>query len=112
MSKSLREILLNYDGNWILGDKVHVKGRKNGKVVFNGYYKINGTIETNYSRLSIDWPEIGVLPVEYQDHYGSSSNKYPVEIEYFEEEDIVHLSGKYQGDPYKIVVQLPEKHSL
>lgn len=65
MSNNLRELLLNYDNERILGDKVHVNGRKNGKVVFNGYYQIFGTIETNYSRLTISWPEDGVLPGEY-----------------------------------------------
>jgi len=109
MLNSLREVVINYGNDPLLGDKVHVIARKGGKVVFNDYFKIYASIETNYSRLYIDWPQAGVLPMEYQDHYGSSMNKYPVNIEYFEEEDIVHLSGKYIGASYKIVVQLPEK---
>ncbi|CAH2462779.1 MULTISPECIES: hypothetical protein [Bacillus cereus group] len=109
MSKNLREILLHYRNQQLLGDKVHVIARKNGEVVFNGYYKINCTIETNYSRLTIDWPKDYVVPAEYRDYYGMSS-MYPVDIEYFEKDDIVHLSGKYLEDSYKVVVQLPEKH--
>ncbi|MGE7121788.1 hypothetical protein ACQKIC_16350 [Peribacillus sp. NPDC046944] len=111
MSKNLREILLNYRHRNILGVEVHVMGEKKGKVVFDGNYKIYSTIETNYSRLTIDWPITGVLPGEYQEHYTEGSNKYPVDIKYFEEEDKVHLSGKYSGDSYKIVVHLPEKSS-
>lgn len=113
MSKNLREILLNYRDQRILGDKVHVRGRKNGKVVFDGYYKIYGTIDTNFSSLTIDWPEDGILPRQYQDYYGFP-NRFPVKFEYFEEDDIVHLSGIYKNDndaPYKVVVQLPEKSS-
>jgi hypothetical protein len=109
MSKNLREILLNYRSERILGDEVHVNGEKNGKVVFDGYCKIYGTIETNYSRLSINWPEDGVLPGEYQEHYPKNSNRYPVDIKYFEEVDVVYLCGEYFGAPYKIVIKLPEK---
>ncbi|NLY46753.1 MAG: hypothetical protein GX053_12330 [Tissierella sp.] len=109
MSKGLREILLNYSEGRILGEKAHVKGKKNGQVVFNDYYQIYATIEANYSRLTINWPEDGVLPAEYQEHYPKNSNRYPVDIKYFEEEDIVHLAGNYFGDSYLIVVQLPEK---
>lgn len=109
MSKNLREILLHYRNQQILGETVHVIAIKNGEEVFNGYYKIIGTIETNYSRLAIDWPGNRVVPGEYRDYYGMSS-MYPVDIEYFEEDDLVHLSGKYGEDPYKIIVHLPEKH--
>ncbi len=109
MSKNLREILLHYRNQWILGEEVHVIARKNGEVVFDGDYIINSTIETNYSRLTIDWPKDYVVPGEYRDYYGMSS-MYPVDIEYFEEDDLVHLSGKYGEDPYKIIVHLPEKH--
>lgn len=112
MLNSLRTVVVNCRNNPLAGDKVHVKARKNGDVVFNGYYQIYATVETNYSRLYIDWPEDGVVPAEYQDHYGSSENKFPVEIEYFEEEDIIHLSGKYHGESYTIVVQLPEKRKF
>lgn len=111
MENNLREMLFNYHNERILGDKVHVKGRKDGNVVFNDYYQIFATIESNYSRLTIDWPKNGVLPGEYQEHYTANSNRYPVEIEYFEKDDIVHLSGEYQGESYKVVIQLPEKSS-
>lgn len=110
MSESLRHVIINYRNEPLSGDKVHVVGRKNGKIVFDGYYQIYGSIETNYSRLAILWPEDGILPAEYQDHYGSS--RYPVEIKYFEEEDKVHLSGKYFNKPYEVVVQLPPKRTF
>lgn len=109
MSQGLQDMLRNYSTRQILGDKVHVKGRKDGEVVLNGYFKIYATIETNYSRISIDWPENGVLPAEYQEHYGAFENKYPVDFEYFEDDDIIHLSGKYGVSEYKVVIQLPEK---
>jgi len=111
MSNSLKWVVINYQNDPLVGDKVHVTARKNGNVVFNDYYQIYASVETNYSRLFINWPQDGVVPAEYQDHYGSPRNKFPVEIEYFEEEDIIHLSGKYHGDSYKIVVQLPEKRA-
>lgn len=109
MLDSLRWVVMNYRKDPLIGDKVHVKARKNGVVVFNDYYQIYASVETNYSRLFVDWPQDGVVPAEYRDHYGSTKNKFPVEIEYFEEEDILHLSGDFHGEPYKIVIQLPEK---
>lgn len=112
MSISLREILINYRTEPLSGDKVHITARKRGKIVFNGYYQIYGSIETNYSRLTVIWPEDGVVPAEYRDYYGLSNNMYPVDIEYFVEDDIVHFSGDYFGSPYRIVIQLPEKRYL
>ncbi|PGA51085.1 hypothetical protein COL86_27870 [Bacillus toyonensis] len=111
MSKNLREILLYYRNEALLGNEVHVIAIKNGEEVFNGFYKIYGFIETNFSKLSIMWPEDSVVPGEYRDYYGMSS-MYPVDIEYFEEDDLVHLSGKYRENPYKIIVHLPEKRTF
>lgn len=105
---SLRDVVKHYQNAPLLGDKVHIKAEKNGKVVFNDWYKIYASIELNHSSLYINWAQTGVLPVEYQDHYGSNTN-YPVDIKYFEAEDIVHLSGKYLDELYKIVINLPEK---
>ncbi|WP_342550964.1 hypothetical protein MKX57_09445 [Lysinibacillus sp. FSL M8-0216] len=109
MEDSLMDVLQNYNEQRISGDIVHIEGIKNGKVVFEGNYQIYGSIETNYSRLFIYWPKDGVLPAEYQDHYGIGYNRYPVDFEYFEQEDKLYLSGKYHDEPYEIVIQLPIK---
>lgn len=109
MSDSLRDIVINYRADSLLGDEVHVVGKKNGKVVFDGIYKVYASVETNYSKIAVMWPSDGILPGEFQDHYGSTANRYPVEIEYEEDEDTLALSGKYQGEPYEVFIKLPEK---
>lgn len=109
MSNELQRMLKNYSSRQILGEEVLVKGQKNGEIVFNGHYKIIATIETNYSRIYIEWPEDGVLPAEYQEHYGAFNNKYPVDIKYFKDNDTIHLAGDYRGSLYLVDIQLPEK---
>lgn len=105
--EGMREVLLNYSGR-LIGDILHVKGSKEGKEEFNGEYKVYATIETNYTKITIDWPQEGILPTEYLDTYGFN-NKYPVDVEYIEEDDILKLSGEYFEAPYIVTLKLPRR---
>ncbi|GEM01356.1 hypothetical protein SAMN05421839_10969 [Halolactibacillus halophilus] len=106
MTKTLQEVLMEYPNQQqFLNRKVHVKGTKNGEIVFNDYCQVTGTIEPNYSRLTITWPFDNILPVNYRDYY---SPKKLVEFKYFEKEDKVQMSGDYNGS-YIVEVQLPSR---
>lgn len=108
MKNDLQKMICNYKHEQIINEKLHIVARIDGKALFNGYYSVIATIETNYSRIAIDWPEIGKIPGEFQERYRTESI-YPVKFDYFDEEDIIHLSGDYYGKKYLVKIQLPPK---
>ncbi|MEK4459656.1 hypothetical protein [Paenibacillus sp. FSL R10-2748] len=105
----LHQAIMSYRGDPLSGDKVHVIARVNGTVKINDYVKVFASIETNYNRIAFIWGEDGIVPAEYQEHYPNELNRYPVLFTYFKDKDILHLEGKYFGENYKLVVQLPPK---
>lgn len=107
----LRRVIINYRDEALSGDKVHVIARVDGKEIINNYMRVFASVESNYSRIYIEWETDRIVSAEYQEHYPNSSNKYPVIFTYFKDDDMLHMEGKYDNKSDKIVVQLPPKHN-
>ncbi|OAB40983.1 hypothetical protein PMSD_00380 [Paenibacillus macquariensis subsp. defensor] len=99
----LHEVIMNYRAEPIINEELFITARKKGKLVHYGDFKVIMTVETNYSRIMIDWPE-GKLPLEYRD-----DGFFQVYFTYNEEEDILEINGEFRGEVFDIIVKLPTK---
>lgn len=93
---------INYRSNPIINEVLTCKGKTN-EIIEDGRYKVTLHIDTNYTLLTIDWPNGSLLPNYLRSNWKFNAN-------YNEAFDHLMVAGtKPDGTPYEIFIQLPPK---